>query len=168
MFIFNTDSNIISVNSKNFTATMLFMLLGIFFAYIYTSFIKKFRGQFVLALIDSCAFSKESAKSLSELGIKNDFLSKLSIKTSFYFTNDYFFFEALEDTNSESPKKGMKYYINEDDVDRLKAKYGNSGITIIQLIITIIAFLAVERRMTWLTKRQKPFGSPHLFLRFLL
>ena len=126
-----TNSLSYAISSEVLSSTMFFMILGIFLASAYTMFIKKFRGEFVLALINECAFDKDSAKSLSELGIKKSFLTSLFISKEFSFSPDYY---VTEDG---------KYYINEEHIERLEAKYGNSGITIVQLIITIIAFFAV-------------------------
>ncbi len=122
-----------SLNGDKLLSTMLFMMLGIFLASAYTVFIKKYRGEFVIALISAEAFDEKSAKSISDLGIKKDFLRKLAITKRFSFSPDYFILEG------ETPK----YYVNKDFIPRLEAKYGNSGITFVHLLITIIAFLAV-------------------------
>ncbi len=140
-----------TINSDALLSTMFFMILGVFFASSYTIFIKKFRGEFVLSLIDARAFDKSSAKSLSELGLDNGFLRRISINTKFLFSPDYYVVEVIEDikssenseTKEETKVKTLKYYVNEDFIPRLEAKYGNAGITIVQLIITIIAFFAV-------------------------
>lgn len=122
-----------SLDSDELLSTMLFMILGIFIASAYTVFIKKFRGEFVLALIEASAFDEASAKSLSDLGMEKGFIRKLTINTNFFFSPDYF------TVNGET----NKYYVNKDSISRLESKYGNSGITLVQLLITLIAFFAV-------------------------
>jgi hypothetical protein len=122
-----------SLDKDMLLSTMLLMMLGIIIASAYTIFIKKYLGEFVLALIDAEAFDKESAKSISDLKIKKGFLRNLVIKKRFSFSPDYFIVEGDE----------KKYYVNKDYISRLRAKYGNSNITFVHLLITIIAFLAV-------------------------
>ncbi len=139
MFIYNIASLSIYSDSEKLGTTVLFLILGVILASAYTAFIKKFRGEFVLALIESEAFDEKSAKSLSELGIKNSFFRKISIETKFFFSPDYF--EVISSKSKD--KENVKYYVNEEAADRLKSKYGNSEITFIQLLITLIAILAV-------------------------
>ncbi len=122
-----------SIDDKNFITTMILLMLGILIASLYTIFIKKFRGEFVMALIDAGAFNEETAKSTNELGIKFNGLQKMIIEIKFSFSPDY-------KVTNENEKK---YYVKEDDIPRLTSKYGKSGITLIQLFITIIAFFAV-------------------------
>ncbi len=122
-----------SINSEALLSTMLLMMLGIFLASAYTVFIKKYRGEFVLALIAAGAFDEDSAKSIADLKIKQGFLRNLVIKKRFSFSPDYYVIEG------EIPK----YYVNKEYISRLEAKYGNSNITFVHLLITVIAFLAV-------------------------
>ena len=122
-----------SVDSEQLLSTMLFLILGIFIASAYTTFIKKFRGEFVLFLIESEAFDEASAKTLGDFGMEKSFLRKLAINTRFSFSPDYFIVEGEE----------KKYYVNKEQTSKLEAKYGNAGITIVQLFITLIAFFFV-------------------------
>ena len=140
MLYLHTQSLSIAVDGDKLTSSMLLMLLGILLASMYIIFIKKFRGEFVLALIEAGAFGEETAKSLSELEIKDSFLRRFFVNTKFAFSPDYF---SISASDVEEAEKGMKYYVNEDDIEKLNAKYGNSGITFIQLLITIIAFFSV-------------------------
>lgn len=129
-----------SIDSNDLLSTMLFMMLGIFLASAYTTFIKKFRGEFVLALIETEAFDEASAKSLEELGIKKSFIRSRAINTKFFFSPDYFVLDGEDE----------KYYIDKENIPRLKAKYGNAEITLVQLFITVIAFLSVALVMATL------------------
>ncbi len=138
MFINNIVSLRIHADTEKLGFTVLFLIIGVILASSYTAFIKKFRGEFVLSLIEAEAFDKESAKTLSELGIKNSFFRRISIETKFFFSPDYF--SISSDSKDE---ESTRYYVNEEYIERLKAKYGNSEITLIQLIITLIAIFAV-------------------------
>jgi hypothetical protein len=91
------------------------------------------RGEFVMALIDAGAFDEESSKTPSELGIKMGTFRKMFLKKSSAFSPDFFI------VNGDTPR----YYVKEDSIDKLTSKYGNSGITIIQLFLTLVAFLAI-------------------------
>ena len=131
----------IAVNSEALGSTMVYLILGILFASGYTMLIKRFRGEFVLSLIDSKAFDEASAKSISDLGIECNSFRRFIIKTKFFFSPDYYVVYGNEEKASE--EKEERYYVNEDSIEKLESKYSNSGITFIQLFITIIAFFAV-------------------------
>jgi DNA-directed RNA polymerase subunit N (RpoN/RPB10) len=122
-----------SINKDELLSTMVFMILGIVLASAYTVFIKKYRGEFVLALIESAAFDEESAKSLDDLGINKGLFRRMAKNTKFFFSPDYYIIDG----------DPIKYYVNKDSVSKLEAKYGNTGITFVQLLITIIAFFSV-------------------------
>lgn len=130
--IFNYN-NAFSVDSKNLLSTMVLLILGIFIAAAYTTFIKKFKGEFVLSLIRSEAFDEASAKSLSELGIEKNFFKKLVLKNTLSFSPDYFVVKGETE----------KYFVDREYIQKLEAKYGNTGITIVHLFITLIAFFSV-------------------------
>ncbi len=138
--IINNIALSVAINSGVLRSTMIYLILGIFFASAYTMLIKRFRGEFILALIEAQAFCDSSAKTISELGIKSSRLGNFFIETKFFFTPDYFIVDESE--------KEKRYYVDEKYVDRLESKYGNSGITFIQLLITIIAFFAVALVMS--------------------
>ncbi len=123
----------ISVDKENLFYVMICLIIGVMIASIYTLFIKKVRGEFVMALIDAGAFDEETSKTPSELGIKIGKFKKLFLKKSSAFSPDFFV------VNGDTPR----YYVKEDAIGKLTSKYGNSGITIIQLLLTLIAFFAV-------------------------
>jgi hypothetical protein len=123
----------ITVDKENLIYVMICLIIGVMFASIYTIFIKKMRGEFVMALIDAGAFDEESSKTPSELGIKMGTFRKMFLKKSSAFSPDFFI------VNGDTPR----YYVKEDSIDKLTSKYGNSGITIIQLFLTLVAFLAI-------------------------
>ncbi len=123
----------ISVNKENLFYVMICLIIGVMFASIYTIFIKKIRGEFIMALIDAGAFDEESSKTPSELGIRIGNFRKLFLKKSSAFSPDFFI------VNSDTPR----YYVKEDSIDKLTSKYGNSGITIIQLFLTLVALFAI-------------------------
>ena len=135
MYIFDSDSFAITVDGNDLGRIMFLMILGIFFAAAYTIFIKKLRGEFVLALIDSEAFDETSAKTLSELKIKPSKMRNFLINKNFFFVPDY---HIVASENSEP-----KYFVDENNLKKLESKYANSGITFVQLLVTIIAFFAV-------------------------
>ncbi len=130
----------VAVNSEALGSTMVYLILGILFASVYTMLIKRFRGEFVLSLINSKAFDEASAKSISDLGIECNSFRRFIINTKFFFSPDYYVVYGNEEASEE---KEERYYVNEDSIEKLESKYGNSGITFIQLFITIIAFFAV-------------------------
>jgi hypothetical protein len=123
----------ITVDKENLFYIMICLIIGVVFASIYTLFLKKIRGEFVMALIDAGAFDEETSKTPSELGIKVGNFRKLFLKKSSAFSPDFFIVKG------DTPK----YYVKEESVDKLTSKYGNSGITIIQLFLTLIALFAI-------------------------
>ncbi len=134
--IINNITLSVTINSEALRSTMGFLILGIFFAAAYTMLIKKFRGEFILALIETQAFCVSTAKTLSELGFESSRLRNFFIEKKFFFTPDYFIV-------NEGEEEEKRFFVEEKHVERLEAKYGNSGITFVQLLITIIAFFSV-------------------------
>ncbi len=127
-----TDISDIAVNLRT---VILCVIAGFAAALVIMYYCKAIAGKSVRLLLTAQAFSEESAKSLSELGIRN-------VK---------YHSRKLERSNPQkticAKTEDGRYYIREEYRDRAARTYATKenmlGMTVVSLIITAILFAAV-------------------------
>ena len=195
MNVFQKSLAILSFEDyENLTENALFsvpliviaVFLGVAIALFVTVFNKRVLGEMVRKLLSEEASSADSAKTLEELGLVNNFLLRhavkgnVSLRRVVYCREEEEFLRQQEEARENAPSSKKfraetfridpnvhHFYIPEEQKDTAAAKFEKKGTSLVGLLIwllllfvlLIVILLALPKLMEWLDQLLGSFSS---------
>ncbi len=104
---------------------------GIILACVYAYYVREVLGKLVRALIENEAFDEETALTPAEMGL-NGTIYRFALRKRSHFRD-----------HVKTVGKENRCYIDNDSVEKLSKKYGESDTGVTSLLLTLCAFLLV-------------------------
>ncbi len=123
VFIDNIDSIILIIYC---------IVIGIIIAFVYSLITKSIYGRLVDALVKASAENEASARSLGELGVKNNPLISLALKRKTVLSS----LISCDDETADIEKK--RFYILPEHKLKLQSIYGREKLSLKSIVITVI------------------------------
>lgn len=113
-------------------------IIGIFVT-IYNRFVL---GSLIRRLIERQALTEGSALSVSEVGCANPFV-RFALRCGGTLRRIVVMVGDTDENRNRAEVAGGKFYIPDENVHRAEVIYGNSGTSIISILLSVLAFLIV-------------------------
>ena len=113
------------------------VLIGIVIAFIFSLLTRTVYGKFIDALVRENASSEASAKALSELGIKNNFMLLFALEHKTTLSS------LISCDNPKDNKENRRYYLKPENQIKAQGIYGRDKMTPISVGVAVLLIVAI-------------------------
>lgn len=99
-------------------------------------------GSLIRRLIERKAFTEGGALTVSEIGCANPFV-KLALRSKGTLRRIVFMVGDTEEKRIKEDFETSKFYISDENLHRAEVVYGNSGTSILSVLLSVLAFFIV-------------------------
>ena len=113
------------------------VLIGIVIAFIFSLLTRTVYGKFIDALVRENASSEASAKALSELGIKNNFMLLFALEHKTTLSS------LISCDNAKDNKENRRYYLKPENQIKAQGIYGRDKMTPISVGVAVLLIVVI-------------------------